>query len=948
MVTKKNIYSRISRINRQSDFAKDRQEEFSFAVTREKKMNKLNLVLGFMLIILLAMSGNSFATNNCLDFDGSDDYVNCGNSASLNPGNGSFTIESWIKPDVLSGTKRFIWKNDGNSTPFDGYYFMTVNSLLYAGFGDDVNTTEVAEGTLSSGSWHHVAVVRDVSADMVRLYLNGVNINENTDNTSNIDYNGDLALGGRPGESEWFDGQMDEVRIWNDARTEAEIRANMYKELAGTESNLVAYYKLNETSGTTADNAEGTISLDGTLTNMTNDYWVTSPAFFGPKNCLDFDGTDDHVDLGTDTDFETNHLTVEAWVKPSATQGWQHLVTKRSEGESANTYFQWSLQTDDTDDTYYFGVNVGGTVYWANSGVTVSTDWIHLAGTYDGETVKIYCNGILKTENTNPSGNIHIISSMKVYIATRVDNDLTGTIHFFNGKMDEVRIWNDVRTDQEIRENMCKTMVVDESGLVAYYNFDNSSGTTLQDFSGNTNDGTLTNMENADWVSSSAFNTWLNTDDATWSTTTNWSRGSAPGSTDNVGISSYTGGTAPTLNGSPAMNNLVVDDTFTLSSGLTVNGNLILENNLDLNGQTVTLGTSANLVESSGILSGTSGTIQTTRVLNNIDEDVAGLGAKITTNQNMLSTTIIRGHEAQGTLGIKRYYQVNPTTNTGLSATLVFNYLYSELNGITEADLKLFKSSDGNSWTEQSSSVVNTTNNILTLSSIDGFSWWTGGKTGAGESLPVILSSFTAQYIESIPVLCWTTQSETSNAGWNIYRGESNEALSNEEVYQLNLSLGLIPGAGTTSEPTDYSFEDVFPIIEGTTYFYWLESVDYSGESEIYGPISLTIPDDWQNPNSPEIPKPYGLHQNYPNPFNPSTEISFMLKESSIGELSIYNVKGQKIKTLFTNESIPRDELIIYNWDGKDESGKEVSTGVYYYKLMTTKGNFVRKMILLQ
>ena len=216
-------------------------------------------------------------------------------------------------------------------------------------------------------------------------------------------------------------------------------------------------------------------------------------------------------------------------------------------------------------------------------------------------------------------------------------------------------------------------------------------------------------------------------------------------------------------------------------------------------------------------------------------------------------------------------------------------------------------------------------------------------------TLPVTLSNFTAQYIESIPILCWTTQSESNNAGWNIYRGETNEALSNEEAYLLNLSLGLIPGAGSTSEPTEYSFEDVFPVYAGTTYFYWLESVDYSGECEIYGPISLSIPEnEWQNPYSPEIPKPYGLNQNYPNPFNPNTEISFMLKESCIGELSIYNVKGQKIKTLFTNLSIPRDELLIYNWNGKDESGKEVSTGVYYYKLRTTKGNFVRKMILLK
>jgi len=216
-------------------------------------------------------------------------------------------------------------------------------------------------------------------------------------------------------------------------------------------------------------------------------------------------------------------------------------------------------------------------------------------------------------------------------------------------------------------------------------------------------------------------------------------------------------------------------------------------------------------------------------------------------------------------------------------------------------------------------------------------------------TLPVTLSAFTAQYIESIPTLCWTTQSESNNAGWNIYRGENEEALSNEETYQLNLSLGLIPGAGSTSEPTEYSFEDVFPVYQGNTYFYWLESVDYSGESEIYGPISLTIPEnEWQNPNSPEIPKPYGLHQNYPNPFNPNTEISFMMKENCIGELSIYNIKGQKIKILFTNESIPRDELIISCWNGKDESGKEVSTGVYYYKLRTTKGNFVRKMILMK
>lgn len=216
-------------------------------------------------------------------------------------------------------------------------------------------------------------------------------------------------------------------------------------------------------------------------------------------------------------------------------------------------------------------------------------------------------------------------------------------------------------------------------------------------------------------------------------------------------------------------------------------------------------------------------------------------------------------------------------------------------------------------------------------------------------TVPITLSSFTAQYLNDTPTLCWTTQSETGNAGWNIYRGENDEALSNEETYQLNLSLGLIPGAGTTSEPTDYSFEDVFPIVEGNTYFYWLESVDYSGETELHGPISLTIPEnEWQNPNSPKIPKPYGLHQNYPNPFNPNTEISFMMKEDCIAELSVYNIKGEKVSILFQNKSVAKDDLIRVNWDGKDDFGKAVSSGIYLYKLSTNKEDFVRKMILLK
>ncbi len=214
---------------------------------------------------------------------------------------------------------------------------------------------------------------------------------------------------------------------------------------------------------------------------------------------------------------------------------------------------------------------------------------------------------------------------------------------------------------------------------------------------------------------------------------------------------------------------------------------------------------------------------------------------------------------------------------------------------------------------------------------------------GSPGTLPVELSTFTVQYINNSPTLYWTTQSETNNLGWNVYRSET--AIF-EEAMQINTEF--IPGAGTISEPTEYIYEDENEVVSNTEYWYWLESIEYSGETESHGPITLFIPEDEEEPGSPEIPDIYGLHQNYPNPFNPSTEISFMLKKDCIGELSIYNIKGKMVRTLFSNRSIPQDELIIYIWNGKDETGKEVSSGVYYYKLMTSKGDFVRKMILLK
>ena len=88
------------------------------------------------------------------------------------------------------------------------------------------------------------------------------------------------------------------------------------------------------------------------------------------------------------------------------------------------------------------------------------------------------------------------------------------------------------------------------------------------------------------------------------------------------------------------------------------------------------------------------------------------------------------------------------------------------------------------------------------------------------------------------------------------------------------------------------------------------------------------------------------LHQNYPNPFNPSTTISFVIPDESKVELSIYNIKGQKIKTLFCDQLSLGQHSVM--WDGRDDSNKPVSSGIYLYKLQTQTMTQTRKMLLLK
>jgi flagellar hook assembly protein FlgD len=89
------------------------------------------------------------------------------------------------------------------------------------------------------------------------------------------------------------------------------------------------------------------------------------------------------------------------------------------------------------------------------------------------------------------------------------------------------------------------------------------------------------------------------------------------------------------------------------------------------------------------------------------------------------------------------------------------------------------------------------------------------------------------------------------------------------------------------------------------------------------------------------------LHQNYPNPFNPITTISFSIPNNSKIELSIYNIKGHKVKTLSNSTFNKGNHSVI--WKGEDNLGKSVSSGIYFYKLKVSgKTEAVKKCLLLK
>ena len=207
-----------------------------------------------------------------------------------------------------------------------------------------------------------------------------------------------------------------------------------------------------------------------------------------------------------------------------------------------------------------------------------------------------------------------------------------------------------------------------------------------------------------------------------------------------------------------------------------------------------------------------------------------------------------------------------------------------------------------------------------------------GTKKGSvvGALIPVELMLFTASQVGKVVELVWKTATETENAGFEIWRSE----VSPKEGFR-KITEALIPGAGNASSENSYKYVDE-TVEFGKTYYYRLVDVDYNGNKTAHDPVMIRVEE--------VIPETYVLRQNFPNPFNPRTNIQFVLAEPGQVSLSIYNLKGQLVKTLVSGLYPAGSHSVV--WDATDDFGLAVSSGVYVYELKVN-GFVDRKKLLL-
>jgi hypothetical protein len=468
-----------------------------------------------------------------------DDYVSIPDHTSLDL-TSAITISSWVNFDSLSAFHTLVGKRDVSAN-VSNYTFRTSSTGTELQFFFNANGSwqiyTTTNASLTTGQWYHLAATYDGSS--VKIYKNGTLLSGScttgTCNLSMVANNNSLSLG-RDGENpmNYLVGKMDDVRIYNYARTQGGIIEDMNAghPIGGSPvGSQYSYWALDEQQGQTLNNRittapNGTMGLSTGDTN--NDPTWKTATHCKINGCLEFDGSDDYAHMGTAIDLGATP-TLSAWVYLDSNNVSSYIrpaVAKGNYGGDGNGDMAIQLAPQAGGMTgagmWQFYIRTSTGTARINTNVVADTGvWQHLVGTWNGTTAKFYIDGKL-VGSAGLSGSFDNTSTKQMLIGAYPTTFTWGGITTYktdtvlDGRVDEVKIYHTALTQEEVLVDMNANSAVnagtghleadqltDGAGdpPIAHWKFDENTGTTsVVDSSGNNYTATMTSFESTDWI----------------------------------------------------------------------------------------------------------------------------------------------------------------------------------------------------------------------------------------------------------------------------------------------------------------------------------------------------------------------------------------------------------------------------------------------------------------